>query len=104
MCIRDRDCALDRCRGKEGDLLVAIRDSEKDRFEVAAVCDENDVPQWFVAARAVQGFSAPFVLDDRLYWRIKAGLYLFLSVLIHGTRRQFLNSILQSGIKPAGAE
>ena len=97
------DCALDRCRGTEGDILAAIRDSDKDRFEIAVMVDDSDVPLWIIAARAVQGHSAPFVLDDRLYWLIKSELSMFLSTLIHGTRRQFLNSILQSGIQPAGA-
>ena len=83
--------------------LAAIRDSDKDRFEIAVMVDDSDVPLWIIAARAVQGHSAPFVLDDRLYWLIKSELHMFLSTLIHGTRRQFLNSILQSGIQPAGA-
>ena len=38
------DCALDRCHGTEGDLLAAIRDSDKDRFEIAVMVDDSDVP------------------------------------------------------------
>ena len=75
----------------------------KDTFEIAAVCDVDDVPQWFIAVRAVQGFSAPFVLDECLYWRIHGEVGMFLCTLFHGTRIQFLNIILQSGIAPAGA-
>ena len=97
------DCMLDRCKGTEGDLLAAIRDSEKDRFEIAMAVDKNDEPLWIIAARAVQGHSVPFVLDDRLYWLIKSQLHMFLCTLIHGTRRQFINSILESGIQPAGS-
>ena len=74
----------------------------KDRFEVAAICSADDVPAWFMAVRAVQSFSVPSVLDDRLYWLIRSQASRFLSTLIHGTR-QFINSILQSGIVPAGA-
>ena len=51
------DCMLDRCKGTEGDLLAAIRDSEKDRFEIAMAVDKNDEPLWIMAARAVQGHS-----------------------------------------------
>ena len=51
-----------------------------------------------IAARAVQGFSAPFVLDERRYWLIRSEVAMFLIVLVHGTKRHYVNSFLMTGV------
>ena len=67
-------------------LLFAVSGitNDRDRFEMLIEVDSDDTPLCVVALRARQGVSYPFVLDERVYWRVHAESWKHLAVMVHG--------------------
>ena len=116
--------AWNRTRGGPEHLLGAVVSSDKDRFQLLVHVTEADEPDNIVAIRAVQGFSMPFISDDRLFIPIsvdpspgpteagstgaspgstQAGVHSLFGCLVHGTSISSLTGIQREGLRPAGA-
>ena len=66
-------CAASRSAGGKAELIFAVSGvtGSRDRFELLLETDDLGTPISPVAVRARQGVSYPFVLDDRVYWRVQ---------------------------------
>jgi hypothetical protein len=55
------------------------------RFELLLEVSADDRLLRALAVRARQGVSYPFVLDDRVYWRVREASWRSLAVMVHGS-------------------
>ena len=87
--------------GNGASIVHEVATSDKSRFEVWGVFVDGRFSRVF-SARAVQGFSPPYLDERRLYFELRVEHAPLFSCLVHATKMHNIAGIMAEGLTPAG--